>query len=141
MRLLTFDEDGEVHLTRKFFDGEVPPYAILSHTWGAEEDEVSFQDVVGKQVNRKSGGYGKIEFCAKTAKKDGIEHFWIDTCAIDKSSSAELSEAITSMFRWYKEAAKCYVFLSDVSIFAQTDGLRPGWAKEFQESRWFTRGW
>jgi hypothetical protein len=56
------------------------------------------------------------------------------SCCIDKTSSAELSEAINSMFRWYKNAAVCYVYLSDVS---RSDDLTPSMSK----SRWFTRGW
>jgi len=59
-------------------------------------------------------------------------HVWIDTCCIDKSSSAELSEAINSMFRWYAEAQICFAFLDDVTA----NGNRP-----FGKSLWFTRGW
>jgi hypothetical protein len=135
MRLLKLDNDGELQLTRNLFDSEIPQYAILSHTWGEEEDEVLFEDVMQKRVNRNSKGYAKIIFCARQARSDGLDHFWIDTCAIDKSSSAELSEAITSMWRWYREAAKCYVFLSDVSVGGLT------WLDTFYRSRWFTRGW
>jgi hypothetical protein len=60
-------------------------------------------------------GYRKIRFCEKQATKDGLEFFWVDTCCIDKSSSTELAEAINSMFRWYQDAARCYVYLSDAS--------------------------
>jgi hypothetical protein len=60
-------------------------------------------------------GYGKIRFCGEQARRDGFQYFWIDTCCIDKSSSAELQEAINSMFRWYRDAVKCYVYLADVS--------------------------
>ncbi|KAL5905981.1 hypothetical protein ACKVV1_010394 [Pyricularia oryzae] len=31
-----------------------------------------------------------------------IPYVWVDICCIDKTSSAELSEAINSMFRWYE---------------------------------------
>jgi hypothetical protein len=109
-------------------------YAILSHTWGADHDEVTYKDLVdGLQIIKKLG-YEKIDFCINQALKDNLHYVWIDTCTIDKSSSAELSEAINSMFAWYRNSAKCYVYLSDVS--SQQTGAVP-----FQQSRWFTRGW
>jgi hypothetical protein len=113
---------------------EIPPYAILSHTWGNEYDEVTSKDFSDGTAESKSG-YLKIRFCGEQAASDGLEYFWIDTCCIDKSSSAELSEAINSMFRWYQGATKCYVYLSDVSSsgddvasveFFSSDGGRLG---------------
>ena len=89
-------------------------------------------------------GYRKIRFCGKQAANDGLQFFWADTCCIDKSSSAELSEAINSMFRWYHNVTKCYVFLSDVSVrCAARSDLATQETSEpaFQQSRWFTRGW
>ncbi|KAF2830394.1 HET-domain-containing protein [Ophiobolus disseminans] len=113
----------------------IPPYAILSHTWGPEEDEVSFQDLTNRTGTTKAG-YRKIDFCAKQAARDKLQFFWIDTCCIDKSSSAELAEAINSMFRWYRDSAKCYVYLDDVSADSMAKN-----ELAFQKSRWFTRGW
>ncbi|KAK3367652.1 heterokaryon incompatibility protein-domain-containing protein [Podospora didyma] len=115
-------------------------YAILSHVWGAEE--VSFQewkalccnDIDVSAVLQKSG-YHKILECCDQAKRDRFQFAWVDTCCIDKSSSAELSEAINSMFRWYGDSKACYVYLADVP---------PGTAisdPAFRASRWFTRGW
>jgi len=83
----------------------IPDYAILSHTWGQTEDEVSFRDV----DERPSGwqfkpGYNKIQLACKQAIEDGLSWIWIDTCCIDKSSSAELFEAINSMYTWYERA-------------------------------------
>jgi hypothetical protein len=57
----------------------------------------------------------------------------MDTCCIDQSSSAEVSEAINSMFAWYRNAAICYVFLADVNFSKEYNG--------FEESKWFERGW
>jgi hypothetical protein len=84
---------------------------------------------------RRDVGYRKIQFCSEQAKKDGLQYFWVDSCCIDKSSSAELSQDINSMFRWYKNAANCYVYLSDVStrkrsrsselLYVEIRGLRP----------------
>ncbi|KAL4727999.1 hypothetical protein ACLX1H_004706 [Fusarium chlamydosporum] len=86
---------------------EVPEYAILSHVWTTEE--VSLQQVTGLlPLPEESKGYRKvIDFCSK-ARDEGFEYAWIDTCCIDKTSSAELSEAINSMFQWYRESAACY---------------------------------
>ncbi|KPM42865.1 hypothetical protein AK830_g3713 [Neonectria ditissima] len=113
-------------------------YAILSHTWG--QDEVLYDDVRNperlQEVRWKnSTGYRKVAQACETALKQGFSHVWIDTCCIDKSSSAELSEAINSMFGWYKSATACYAYLSDVTT-------RPdGTMDNFESSRWFKRGW
>jgi hypothetical protein len=93
---------------------DIPEYAILSHTWGADTEEVTFGDLMDG-TGKSKAGYEKIRFCGEQARRDGLQYFWVDTCCIDKSSSAELQEAINSMFRWYQNAAKCYVYLSDVS--------------------------
>lgn len=142
MRLLTFQTDGRLTLTKDLQDG-IPPYAILSHTWGRDEDEVTFQEVSQGQGLEKAG-YRKIEFCGKQALVDGYTHFWVDSCCIDKSNNAELSEALNSMFRWYQKAQKCYVYLTDVSKEKDDkhdDMVRPAWQRAFNESRWFKRGW
>jgi hypothetical protein len=114
----------------------IPPYAILSHAWGKQE--VSFSEMTADLAAlAQREGYQKIvRFCAK-AKSEGHCYAWIDTCCIDKSSSAELSEAINSMFRWYREATVCYAYLDDVrSSENPADKL-----SSFPHSRWFTRGW
>jgi hypothetical protein len=142
MRLLHVDDSGELHLI-DHASRDTPPYAILSHTWGADGDEVTYKDIV-KGEGKSKLGYRKLSFCAKQATSDGLVFFWVDTCCIDKTSSAELSEAINSMFRWYANASKCYVYLSDVSVdSARGKGQLPQatWVSSFQRSRWFTRGW
>ncbi|KAH6694100.1 heterokaryon incompatibility protein-domain-containing protein, partial [Plectosphaerella plurivora] len=134
MRLLNVDSRQ-----LKDFTGNAPPYAILSHTW--EADEVIFQDLTDPAHVRKAGYY-KIDQACRLAKSDGLEYVWVDTCCIDKSSSAELSEAINSMFRWYHESVVCYAFLSDVPPEAESDkaeDFEP--YSVFRGSRWFTRGW
>lgn len=73
-----------------------PKYAILSHTWG--EDEVTFSDFHHLDKARLMKGFTKIRFTCEEALRNGLSHFWVDTCCIDKSSSAELSEAINSMY-------------------------------------------
>jgi len=141
MRLLERNDAGEIRLT-DYLLADLPPYAILSHTWGNEE--ITFKDLADGPDKRKAG-YRKIQFCADQAWRDGLRFCWVDTCCIDKSSSAELQEAINSMFCWYRHAARCYVYLSDVSmpaLYGEEDlSLEPVLLSTFRNSRWFTRGW
>lgn len=120
---------------RDFPANEIPEYAILSHTWG--EDEVLFADVGRGIDNGKKTGYEKIRSSCKQAAAHGLGYVWIDTCCIDKSSSAELSEAINSMYPWYQKAKICYAYLADVPTNVNTHDLNSAFAK----SRWFRRGW
>ena len=144
MRFLQCSEAGEFTLTNDFADDEpVPPYAILSHMWGQDEEEVTFDDIINGTRKDKLG-YEKIRFCGEQARHDGLRYFWVDTCCINKANHAELQHSINSMFRWYRNAAKCYVYLSDVSgsSVGTIDELdRQSWDSEFSKSRWFTRGW
>ena len=135
---------GEFSLTKDLIvSDDIPRYAILSHTWGADTEEVNFKDMMNGTGKRKSG-YDNIRFCGEQAGRDGLQYFWIDTCCIDKSSSSELQEAINSMFRWYRDASKCYVYLADVSRPALDTDVKSSqlpWELSFRRSRWFTRGW
>ncbi|KAH7174390.1 heterokaryon incompatibility protein-domain-containing protein [Fusarium flagelliforme] len=113
------------------FQSHIPVYAILSHTWG--DEEVSFVDWQDNlAITRTKAGFHKIERSCHQARADGYDYLWCDTNCIDKRSSSELSEAINSMFNWYKNSAVCYAHLSDVS---------PGDLSSFSNSLWFTRGW
>lgn len=116
MRLLRIDEQGWVTPVQ-FTSSKIPQYAILSHRWEQDEDqEVLLKDLTGDSVLAKAKkGCRKLELCIQKAQDDGLRYFWIDSSCIDRSSSAELSEAITSMYRWYQNAAKCYVYLADVA--------------------------
>jgi hypothetical protein len=143
MRLLERNSAGQLSLTKIFVGDNIPKYAILSHTWGADTEEVTFRDMIDG-TGKSKAGYEKIRFCAQQASDDGLQYFWVDTCCIDKSSSAELQEAINSMFRWYQNAAKCYVYLSDVSRRKRKASHRLSeetLESAFRASRWFTRGW
>lgn len=143
MRLLRWIDQDQIGLTPDLDDDKRPPYAILSHTWADDNsDEVTWTEVETEEGQKKPG-YQKIRFCAEQARKDGISHFWVDTCCINKDSQTELSEAITSMYRWYQEAVKCYVYLPDVSCRQQDAGgdSYAVWWPQFQASKWFTRGW
>ncbi|KAI6913803.1 hypothetical protein KC318_g3884 [Hortaea werneckii] len=93
-----------------------PPYAILSHTW--EDDEVLFKDMDDLEKAKAKSGWQKIEYICRQALEDGLQWAWVDTCCIDKSSSAELSEAINSMFKWHECSTVCYVYLCDVTMTA-----------------------
>ena len=143
MRLLQCHDTGEFGLTKDFLDHEaIPPYAILSHTWD-DDQEVTFRDLMDG-TGRSKSGYDKIKFCRQQAERDGLQFFWVDTCCINKSNHVEVQKAINSMFRWYQKAAKCYVYLSDVSIAKRkaSDGVSDyAWEPAFRQSRWFARGW
>ncbi|TGJ85998.1 hypothetical protein E0Z10_g2760 [Xylaria hypoxylon] len=139
MRLFMIQDDGKLTLT-KDLTSSIPPYAILSHTWGTEDEEVTFRDIVEGTGDHKDG-YRKIQFCAKQAASHGLQYFWVDSCCIDKSNSTELSQAINSMFRWYHNAVICYVYLSDVSTGGYQSNAEFLWESTFRKSRWFTRGW
>ncbi|CAG9990185.1 unnamed protein product [Clonostachys byssicola] len=139
MRLLQL-QDGVLSLTKDFVDN-IPPYAILSHTWGEDEQEVTLQDVMQEKAKGKEG-YRKIEFCGKQAASDGLHYFWVDTCCIDKPNLTELQESLNSMFRWYQNAAKCYVYLADVPKKVIVDDLcQADWMLDLRASKWFRRGW
>ncbi|KAL6816109.1 ankyrin repeat-containing domain protein [Trichoderma camerunense] len=122
MRLLKTDT-----LEFRYFDyGNIPQYAILSHRWGSEE--LTLQEMEQGVTNKQ--GYKKVQqFCSR-AKADGYDYGWVDTCCINKTSSAELSEAINSMYLWYYQAERCYAYLVDVPS-----------KSNIEDSEWFTRGW
>ncbi|KEY68908.1 hypothetical protein S7711_03838 [Stachybotrys chartarum IBT 7711] len=113
--------------------GATLTYAILSHTWA--EEELTLQDFVSDARETKKG-FLKVKGCCEQAKKDDIDWVWIDTCCIDKTDSAELSEAINSMYAWYRCSAVCYVYLEDVPPRSPHLDV-----KRFKTARWFTRGW
>ncbi|KAJ4127292.1 hypothetical protein NW765_017244 [Fusarium oxysporum] len=141
----------------EFFGREIPKYAILSHRW--EKDEPSYADMKIKIMQRKawrtgqespwaSQIYQKIYQFSLVALQAGYKYIWVDTCCIDKSSSAELQESINSMYQWYMESGVCYAYLSDVSISTSPINTRQRgslssrvWIESFQNSQWFTRGW
>jgi len=134
MRLL----DTKTLKLYEFFGSNIPPYAILSHTWG--DGEVSFQEMQSGDAGSKAG-YEKVKRCCEIAAAGGFQYAWVDTCCIDKTSSSELSEAINSMYLWYKDSGVCYAYLSDVpSIDLQAVQEIRG-SVPFRQSRWFTRGW
>ena len=134
---------------------KLPKFAILSHTWDLQGEQ-SYQDL--KQVVQEGGPLSaedsgtsssppttwndpavssKVRMACATARAHGYRYIWIDSCCIDKTSSAELSEAINSMYRWYGRAAVCYAFLADVSH----DDVAHATGSQFRRSKWFTRGW
>jgi GTPase SAR1 family protein len=139
MRLLHFDTLGKLVLT-DFRDKTIPPYAILSHRWS--DSEILIEDVLSGTYKEREEGYQKLAFCAKQAAQDKLQYFWIDTCCIDRWNKSERSKAINSMFQWYKNATRCYVFLPDVSVSTATEPVqRSDWEVSFCASAWFTRGW
>ncbi|KAI0388498.1 HET-domain-containing protein [Xylariaceae sp. FL0594] len=109
MRLLTWDDSGSFKFTDYYPAGStIPPYAILSHRWGP--DEVTYEDLKHGTGLQKSG-YNKIRFCAERAKRDGLQHFWIDAYVSCAASSGTIQDS------------------------------KPAWHASFYSSSWFTRGW
>lgn len=126
---------------KEFIGNKVPHYPILSHTWG--DEEVTLQDMMTNEA-MGSKGYEKVRNACTVAAVDEFEYIWIDTCCIDKTSSAELSEALNSMYRWYEEAKQCYAYLEDVprgTIDRRLGRLNDNTIDWLRKSRWFTRGW
>jgi hypothetical protein len=142
------------YFLEEFFGDNIPNYAILSHTWGAEE--VSYQEWiyahnqgiarwgwvrVEEEVDRikAKSGYKKILNACQQARSASHQWIWVDTNCIDKSSSSEMSEAINSMFNWYQKAKVCYAYLADVP--SMNEQVATSRQSAFRSSRWFTRGW
>ena len=123
-RTLRFEQvpDSELHLEKN-------QYAILSHRWGADEDEVSFEDVQLSTDFSNKKGCNKIKGFCTVASSAKCRYGWVDTCCINKGNSSELSEAINSMFRWYQGSKICIAYLEDVP------------KKQLTDSAWFDRGW
>lgn len=147
MRLL----NTETFKLHEFIGSDIPRYSILSHRWG--NDEVSLHDFENG-LNRGGYGWAKIVKCCEISGNLNYEWTWIDTCCIDKKSTAEVSEAINSMYRWYQRAAACLVFLPDVhtvdttcrtvsedEVFHMNSQCAPFYMTQFKDSVWFTRGW
>lgn len=105
---------------------------ILSHRW--RKDEVLYADMTSPDpsVAQSKLGYAKLEISCKLVHQQGYRYAWLDTCCIDKSSSAELSEAINSMYRYYACSNICFAYLDDVDETEE---------RSFETSTWFTRGW
>ncbi|RSL55351.1 hypothetical protein CEP54_009397 [Fusarium duplospermum] len=115
---------------------ETTPYAILSHTW--DHGEVTFDEMMQPDVAKERPGYTKIMKTCQLARQRGLAYAWVDTCCVDKRSSAELAEAINSMFRWYQCSTVCLAHLEDLVPHSGTgDDSLSG----LSSCRWFTRGW
>jgi hypothetical protein len=89
MRLLERKSAGQLSPTKIFVGDNIPEYPILSHTWGADTEEVTYRDLIDG-TGKSKAGYSKIRFCRERAKRDGLQYFWVDTCCIDKSNSVDL---------------------------------------------------
>ncbi|KAL4074695.1 heterokaryon incompatibility protein-domain-containing protein [Scleroderma yunnanense] len=132
----------------EFCDDEATDYAILSHRW--IDEEVDYDEMVElakmeqeeRDEIRQREGYRKILSSCEQAKKDGCKWVWVDTCCIDKRSSAELSEAINSMYRWYENSRVCYAYLHDVpgSSFPTEHDVTT-YPNSNGCPEWFSRGW
>lgn len=131
-----------------FPEDKTPPYAILSHVWikprtiDVVHPEVQFDDIQAEPNPRvlekhKQGGSRKLEGAFQQAQRDGWGYIWADTTCINKASSFELSEAINSMFVWYRDAVTCYAYLADVPDDVDLNAEDSAFAR----SEWWDRGW
>lgn len=140
MRLLQIKNNGSLVLKQFDTRHEIPPYAILSHTWGRREalyDDLGKSKVV-QDINGKFGAtWQKVQFCVEQAKSDGLGYFWLDTCCIDRSNDLEVEEAVGAAYKWYKNSKRCYVLLLDV----ESDSLEGDGELAFRKGKWFTRSW
>ncbi|KAI6038187.1 hypothetical protein EDC04DRAFT_2698049 [Pisolithus marmoratus] len=142
----SFNEEKEVPRTTKvlkeFYGAGLAKKKYATYIEG--EQEVLFEDMkqllIVSDEERKDirgrTGYMKIIDTCKQAQKDGLQWVWIDTCRINKESSAELSEAINSMYKWYANAELCYAYLHDISLDTWTDRI-----ERKDTPKWFSRGW
>jgi hypothetical protein len=125
---------------RTFVPTEVPDYAILSHRW-EKLGEVTFKDITECPISdmnspaRLLRGFSKVEGACKLATKDRYDWIWIDSCCIDKESSADVEKAINSMWTYYTKSNVCYVYMADILDYKAGRGI------SFRNSEWFTRGW
>ncbi|UPL01849.1 hypothetical protein LCI18_012783 [Fusarium solani-melongenae] len=126
---------------RLFARSEGVEYAILSHTWGRDDEEVTFQDMADIAHRRTKAGWAKIKKTCQLARNMGLDYAWVDTCCIDKTSSAELSEAINSMFSWYRDSKICFVYLCTRIHNPQLHTSGNLLDNELASYRWFQRGW
>lgn len=113
MRLLRTSDMTFVEVS----SGKPQRYAILSHRWASTDEEISYQDLLAQRKKDTSGWHKVVDFCA-VAREHKYNYCWIDTCCIDKTNNVELSEAINSMFKWYRKAGVCFAYLADVDIAA-----------------------
>lgn len=108
--------------------------------------------IAGGQATERKRGFSKIRETCAIALQKGYAWAWVDTCCIDKTSSAEPSEAINSMFMWYQNCAVCYTgyetnkendtLPANVGMTECRDGkISPISEGSLARCRWFTRGW
>lgn len=140
---------------KDFIGQNIPPYAIISHRWS--DEEITYSEFLNdrlKLLNGQCKGYGwsKIAMGCTIAHQDGYDWMWIDTICINKTSSAELSEAINSMYTWYQQSAICYAFLPDVRNYPSLEESKKTInilgehhssfvRDDFMSSDWFQRSW
>ncbi|KAF2628635.1 hypothetical protein BU25DRAFT_466388 [Macroventuria anomochaeta] len=137
MRLLYLDLTAQTWRLENFHGKPIPFYAVLSHTWGEDNEETSFEDFeiwTCKLDISSKPGCDKLRFCHKLANETELRYLWIDTCCIKKSDSSEFQRSLNSMFYWYQKASRCFVYLSDMTF----DDF--GWEK-FAQNGWFARCW
>ncbi|KAM0246184.1 hypothetical protein ACHAQJ_010323 [Trichoderma viride] len=102
-------------------------YGILSHRW-LPKGEPTLKDMV--EGTAKGPGWDKLTLFCKRVFEYNLNFAWSDTCCIDKTSSSELDESIRSMFRWYRNASVCFIYLAKTTCI-----------DDLPSDEWFERGW
>ncbi|KAK8071493.1 HET-domain-containing protein [Apiospora hydei] len=120
---------------RRLTEGELaPPYAALSHCWGT--DEVVYDDLQNTSIDwsQKHGFRKLMGACAEAVRNHQLDWLWADTVCIDRSSSAELSESINSMYRWYRNCSICLAYMGDACPSSSIEDA-------LEKSQWMRRSW
>lgn len=120
----------------EFFEDGIPEYSILSHTWGLEEASFEQWTEHPNPAESTKRGFVKVLSACRLSQREGFKYIWVDTVCIDKSNRVELTEALNSMFKWYRASAVCYAYLEDLQ--RQPAAIQ---MKQLPTCRWFTRGW
>ncbi|KAJ1329647.1 HET domain-containing protein [Microdochium nivale] len=126
--------NAETRQLEEHIGDNIEQYSILSHKW--REEEVGHQTFQTPDKGANLRGFAKIAAACDLSLRHGIKYTWVDTCCIDKTSSAELTKSINSMFKWYENAEVCFAFLDDV----KPDPWEPS-RTPIENSEWMERGW
>ncbi|KAL2106812.1 hypothetical protein VUR80DRAFT_6186 [Thermomyces stellatus] len=119
----------------QFYDLQTRPhYVVLSHTW--EPGHLNYADLTDRRERALSGpGSALVHHACDVALKLGYEYIWIECICVDGSSTAEVSEAVNSAFRWFQKAAVCLVYLADLPAGSPNDDT------SWRRCEWWTRAW
>ena len=108
-------------------------YRVLSQEWSAAGYAFGDQNMAEQQRSSREQSVEKLKRFRNAAASHKYKYIWLDTCCIDQKNPVELTRAINSMYRWYAEAERCFVYLYDYDLKDKP--------RDLTVSKWFTRGW